>query len=151
MASLTLAMMPGSLAYGRVRRHLSPMAIFALGFGMMGLGMAVISASGSLLGAWLGVMVGGLGMGPMMPNFVTYFMGFVPRAAQGRASGLLTTAFFAGQFAAPLLAAPLVLAFGLDGTFLALAAILAVVSLALAARAAMLRRVVVEQGAPRGV
>ncbi len=41
----------------------------------------------------------------------------VPASMRGRASGLLTTAFFLGQFASPLVSAPLVAWFGLAGTF----------------------------------
>lgn len=127
MGSMTLAMMPGSLAYGRVRARLSPMAIFALGFGLMAVGLGIIASVPTLAGTWTGVIVGGLGMGPMMPNFITYLMGFVPPTQQGRASGLLTTALFAGQFCSPLVSAPLVTAFGLEGGFLALAVAMAAV------------------------
>ncbi|MFP5480143.1 MAG: hypothetical protein ACLGIE_10720, partial [Alphaproteobacteria bacterium] len=67
----------------------------------------------------LGSLIGGLGMGISMPNYTTWFMARVPASMRGRASGLLTTAFFVGQFASPLASAPLVAAFGLAGTFAA--------------------------------
>lgn len=120
MATLTMASMPGALAYGRIRQRLSAMAVFALSFALMGLGMVVISQATGIAGVVIGTVIAGAGMGPSMPNYTTYLMASVPALQRGRASGLLTTAFFAGQFAAPLLAAPLVHLFGLAGMFEAL-------------------------------
>lgn len=117
MASMTLVSMPGALLYGRIRRFLSPMAIFAASYLLMGLGVLLVGQAQGPGMVVLGLMVAGLGMGPSMPNYTTYFMSFVPASQRGRASGLLTTAFFAGQFASPLISAPLVAAFGLRGGF----------------------------------
>lgn len=114
MAVLMLAALPGSLLYGRLRRYLSAMTVFALSYLLMGLGMALIGLTDSIAGAIAGSLVMGLGMGPSMPNYTTYFMARVPPSQRGRASGMMTTSFFAGQFAAPLVSAPLVAAFGLS-------------------------------------
>lgn len=67
----------------------------------------------------VGTLIMGAGVGPAMPNDSTYFMAFVPML-RGRASGLLTTAFYAGQFASPRVSAPLVARSGLEGAFAAL-------------------------------
>ncbi|MDQ1847868.1 MFS transporter [Gemmobacter fulvus] len=117
MASMTVAQMPGALLYGRIRRFLSPMAIFAMSYVLMGLGVLIIAQAQGPGLVVAGALVAGIGMGPSLPNYTAYFMGFVPAAQRGRASGLLTTAFFAGQFASPLISAPLVLAYGLRGAF----------------------------------
>ena len=122
MATLTMASMPGALSYGRIRQRLSAMAVFAMSFALMGVGMLVISQATGVAGVVAGTLIVGVGMGPSMPNYTTYLMASVPAPQRGRASGLLTTAFFAGQFAAPLLAAPLVHQFGLPGMFEALGA-----------------------------
>lgn len=61
------------------------------------------------------------GVGPSLSNYSNYWLGLVPSALRGRAAGMLTMAFFAGQFVSPLLAAPLVGVLGLAGTFDALA------------------------------
>ena len=132
MACFTLAALPGSLNYGRMRQHMSAMAVFALSYGLMAVGFGVIALATGVGGTVVGVLIAGLGMGPSMPNYSTYFMGIVPPALRGRASGLLTTAFFAGQFASPLVSAPLVARFGLPGGFAALAVMLAAVALGLA-------------------
>ncbi len=133
MALFTVASLPGSLFYGRIRRVLSPLSVFAASFALMGAGMFVISQAGTLVAVIAGVVVCGIGMGPSIPNYSTYFMGFVPPSLRGRASGLLTTAFFAGQFASPLVSAPLVATWGLAGAFQALAVILAVIATCLVA------------------
>lgn len=68
----------------------------------------------------VGTLIMGAGVGPAMPNDSTYFMAFVPPMLRGRVSGLLSTAFYAGQFASPRVSAPLVARSGLEGAFAAL-------------------------------
>lgn len=118
---VTLTALPGALAYGRMRQRISAMTIFALSWAVMGLGMLILAVAPGVAVTALGVAVVGLGMGPAIPHYTAYFMAVVPPASRGRASGLLTTVFFAGQFASPLVSAPLVRAFGLPGAFQALA------------------------------
>jgi fucose permease len=69
-------------------------------------------------------------------------MAAVPPDLRGRASGLLTTAFFAGQFASPLVSAPLVARFGLEGAFEVLGVVIVVVGAGLLAFGATRRGVV---------
>lgn len=137
MASMTLVSMPGALLYGRIRRFLSPMAIFAASYLLMGAGVLIVAQAQGPGLVVAGLMVAGLGMGPSMPNYTTYFMSFVPPAQRGRASGLLTTALFAGQFASPLVTAPLIAVFGLRGGFDAIGLGLVALGLALAAGLAL--------------
>jgi MFS family permease len=117
---VTAAAVPRALAYGRIRQRMSAEAVFALSWALMGTGMFILSVAPNLPMMSLGAIVVGLGLGPAMPGVTSYLMAVVPAASRGRASGLLTTALFAGQFASPLVTAPLVETFGLPGTFLAL-------------------------------
>lgn len=121
MALMTATSIPGALNYGRLRRSLGFMDIFALSWALMALGMGIIALAPNAGVAALGVAVLGLGMGPSLPNYTTYWMASVPPGLRGRAAGSLTTAFFAGQFASPLVTAPLAHALGLQGTFATLA------------------------------
>ncbi len=121
MAVMTVTALPGALLYGRIRRQLSIMAIFAVTWAVMAAGVSVVALAPNAWVVALGVGVMGAGMGPSMPNYTTYWMARVPPPLRGRASGLLTLAFFGGQFASPLATAPLVRAFGLWGAFEALA------------------------------
>lgn len=118
---VTLTALPGALAYGRIRQWISAMTIFALSWTVMGLGMLILAVAPGVAVTALGVAVVGLGTGPAIPNYTASFMAVVPPASLGRASGLLTTALFAGQFASPLVSAPLVEAFRLQGTLQVLA------------------------------
>ncbi len=128
MALMTVASVPGSLLYGRIRQYMTPMAVFAFSFALMGLGLILMSQATGLAMIVAGVIVAGIGMGPSMPNYTTYLMATVPPQLRGRASGMLTTAFFAGQFVSPLATAPLVGAAGLSGAFAAVG--VAVIALA---------------------
>jgi MFS family permease len=103
---VTLAAVPGGLGYGRLRGLASPLAIFALSWGVMGLGMGVLALAPSAGVMSAGVVLVGLGMGPAIPNHMATLMAAAPAASRGRASGLMTVALFGGQFASPLLTGP---------------------------------------------
>jgi MFS family permease len=133
MACMTLAAIPGALLYGRIRQFMSAIAVFGWSYVLMGAGIVILALADGAGGMLLGALVMGAGMGPSMPNYTTYFMAAVPPDLRGRASGLLTTAFFAGQFASPLVSAPLVGWFGLEGAFEVLGAVIVVVGLGLLA------------------
>jgi MFS family permease len=105
--------------YGRIRARLSAMTIFGLSFVLIGAGFLAHATASDWHGVLMGSLVAGLGMGISMPNYTTWFMARVPATMRGRAAGLLTTAFFLGQFASPLVSAPLVGWLGLAGTFAA--------------------------------
>ncbi|NJM82445.1 MAG: MFS transporter [Tabrizicola sp.] len=140
MALMTLASVPGALLYGQVRRFLSPMAIFAWSYGLMGAGLILIGMAPGVWTVVLAVVIMGAGMGPSMPNYTTYMMASVPPSQRGRAAGLLTTSFFAGQFASPLVTAPLVTAFQLSGAFETMGVALLLLCVVIAIRAGTSRR-----------
>jgi MFS family permease len=131
MAALVTVSAPVSLMYGRIRARLSAMTIFGLSFVLIGAGFLAHATATDWHGVLLGSLIAGLGMGISMPNYTTWFMARVPASMRGRASGLLTTAFFLGQFASPLVSAPLVAWLGLAGTFAAVGGGLVVVGLGL--------------------
>jgi MFS family permease len=129
----TLTSIPGALTYGRLRGLLDPIAIFAFSWALTGSGTAIIALAPNAGMFALGCVVLGLGIGPSMPNFAACWLASVQPASRGRASGFLTMAFFGGQFASPLLTAPIVHASGLSGAFLALAFVQIAVALVLGA------------------
>jgi MFS family permease len=139
MASMTLAAIPGALLYGRIRQYLSAIAVFGWSYVLMGVGIVIVALADGAGGMLIGPLIMGAGMGPSMPNYTTYFMANVPPDLRGRASGLLTTAFFAGQFASPLVSAPLVAQYGLPGAFEVLGAVIIVVGAGLLSFGAMRR------------
>jgi MFS family permease len=128
MSTATVFSLPGSLLYGSIRKKLSAQAVFACAWMLMGSGMLLVALAPVLPLTIAGVAIIGLGIGPSLPNYTTYWLSIVPPTLRGRAAGMLTTAFFAGQFASPLVSAPLVSLFGLDGSFAALALLQLVLS-----------------------
>ncbi|MFN3991646.1 MAG: MFS transporter [Tabrizicola flagellatus] len=131
MAALVTVSAPVSLMYGRIRARLSAMTIFGLSFVLIGLGFLAHATASDWHGVLLGSLIAGFGMGISMPNYTTWFMARVPATMRGRGAGLLTTAFFLGQFASPLVSAPLVAWLGLAGTFAAVGMGLVVLGLGL--------------------
>ena len=89
--------------------------------GTLYLGFAVIAGARILPVAMLGTVVTGLGLGLIVPNQTVWLMAHVPEEARGRASGLMTTLLFAGQFVSPLVSGALLTRMELHTVFLAFA------------------------------
>jgi MFS family permease len=142
VAGVTMTSAPGALLFGRLRARLSAAAIFALSYGIMGVGYMVVATADATPQILLGTLIAGLGLGPSMPNIMSVLMARTPPEARGKAAGFATTCFFAGQFAAPIFAGVVAGPFGLSVTF----AVFGVVLFALAATA--LARMLVRAPAP---
>ncbi|WP_375690783.1 MFS transporter [Pseudooceanicola sp. LIPI14-2-Ac024] len=130
LSTATLVSIPGALSYGRIRRYVSAHAVVAVGFALMSVGIAVVALAPNIPMTVLGVAIAGAPLGVMFPNFIALFFVLVPAPMRGRASGLLTTAIFGGQFISPLVSGPLVHAFGLSGGLLAVAVLPALAAVA---------------------
>jgi MFS family permease len=59
-----------------------------------------------------------MAFGLLFVNTNAWFISKVPPAKRGKASGILTSSFFLGQFSSPLLFEPIVSAYGIQGLFL---------------------------------
>ena len=121
LALTTVASFPTGLFYGRVRARLEPRTIAALALALMGAGFALIAGARTPSVAMLGTVVTGLGLGLIVPNQTVWLMAHVPEEARGRASGLMTTLLFAGQFVSPLVSGALLTRMELHTVFLAFA------------------------------
>jgi len=124
VAGVTLTATPGALFFGKLRARLSAPAIFALCYGIMGVGYVVIATASATPQIIAGTLIAGLGLGPSMPNIMSVLMAQTPPEARGKAAGFATTCFFAGQFAAPVFAGVIAAPFGLSITFAVFAATL---------------------------
>jgi MFS family permease len=78
-----------------------------------------------------GVIVSGLGMGIVMPNFSTAALALATPATRGRVAGLLSSAIFSGQFLSPVFSQPLQLAYGYAAVFMLSSGLLLFVSVAI--------------------
>ncbi len=136
MAALTLSGTIAATRYASLHPRLGHGGLFALGYGLMGAGMAVLALASSLPWVFLGASLVGFGFATVSPNFNEIALRAAPASRRGRAAGIMTTSVFLGQIVSPLLTLPLLRATGFAGTFASLAALL----LAAAAIAGLLHR-----------
>ncbi|MEO1718156.1 MAG: MFS transporter [Planctomycetota bacterium] len=129
------------LAYGKLRPKLGLHGINASACGLMAVGFVMVwsaflfelgwATSYAMVVAGMGVF--GLGSGALMPNLNNWLLDVVPDSSRGGAVGILTAAFFLGQFLSPVATEPIVgvtsisAAFGIAGVILGVCALAVVV------------------------
>ncbi|MDZ8050683.1 MAG: MFS transporter [Aulosira sp. ZfuVER01] len=117
IALTTLATSISALGYPQLKKQFSFNAIYAIAFGLMAIGYSIISLVGSYELILIGLAIGGLGIGLLMPNMNVCLTATVPATARGRVLGGLTTSLFLGQFISPILSQPLSQQVGLGSTY----------------------------------
>ncbi|MCB1169985.1 MAG: MFS transporter [Leptospiraceae bacterium] len=114
IALATLVSSICSLNFGRIRVYFSHLMICVLIAFFMGTGYLIFGSAGSLIQAWCGLAVCGLGFGMLMPNLNLWVAAVTPEAFRGRVLGALGAAIFLGQFFSPVITEPLRNGAGLD-------------------------------------
>lgn len=117
-----------ALIYGRTKRSLGFRAIYALAYGLMAVGFALMSQGATLAFLLAGAVAIGAGFALAMPNFVAIALQLAPQNRRGLVGGILTTAIFLGQFISPLVSTPSISTLGYECTFFGAAAILAILA-----------------------
>lgn len=117
MAMMTVASFPTGLFYGRIRARFAPPQIAIVALLLMAAGYFVVSAASSAPMVGVGILVTGMGLGAIIPNQTVWLMAHVPEHARGRASGLMTTFLFGGQFVSPFVSAAVLKLTDLHGLF----------------------------------
>jgi MFS family permease len=107
-----------SLFYRHLRARLSPEAIFALIYLLVGAGFVMNSLADSYLMLMLALAFGGFAMGAYFANLNLSVLSRATAQVRGRALGGLTTSFFIGQFCSPFYSHPLADAVMVRGSFL---------------------------------
>ena len=97
-----------SLTYHKFKQHLNFVAIYAVIFLSMALGYFTVAAATSYATALLGMVVAGIGFGLYVPNHSSWILSIVPAKRRGFGVGIVTTAMFSGQFAAPIVVQPFI-------------------------------------------
>ncbi len=121
-----------SAMFPRIKAKLSHQAIFAVGFGLMGLGYVLVATAGSYWQVLLAMAVTGAGMGTALPNYSVWVMGRTPLRIRGRVVGGVITSFFLGQFLSPLVVEPVVTRYSLATAYASAAGILLAVAVVFA-------------------
>ncbi|MFI9454330.1 MFS transporter [Amycolatopsis sp. NPDC052450] len=117
VAGSTVTGVAGALAFSRLRERLSPTAITTFSVALLGAGWLVIGTAGTVAPVVAGLLVGGLGVGLVVPNFNLRLAEFAPPAQRGRVLSGLVTGIFLGQFLSPLVVQPLVQGIGISAAF----------------------------------
>ncbi|WP_295418277.1 MFS transporter [Sulfurovum sp.] len=107
-----------SMQYAKIKARLSYMKIYAVTFMLFALGLFIISQASSIAQLYFSTIPIGMAFGLLLVNTNAWFLSKVPPSRRGKASGILTSSFFLGQFSSPLLFEPIVSAYGIQGLFL---------------------------------
>lgn len=107
-----------SMQYAKIKARLSYMQIYAATFLLFGTGLFLLSRAENIAQLFWATTPIGMGFGLLLVNTNAWFLSQVPPSKRGRASGLLTSSFFLGQFTSPLLFEPIVAHYGIQGLFL---------------------------------
>lgn len=118
VAASTASSAVAAVLYARVARRATRASVTVLSLVSLGVGWIVVGLSASLAGVLVGVLVGGVGVGLIIPNLNLWLSELVPAQERGRILGGLVSAIFIGQFLSPLLLQPVVSAVGLGDAFL---------------------------------
>ena len=111
-AGASLATAVGGLTFPRVARF-TPARLLPTAFGLQATGMLIIwLAPVSLVTVAGGAVIASVGSGLLLPTLVVWVIARQPFEQRGRVSGLWNSAFYLGQFLAPLLATGVAAALG---------------------------------------
>ncbi len=117
-----------ALLYARFKGALPHAAIFAMGYGALALGFAVLAQEGSAALSLAGAMAVGVGYATVSPGFVAITLALAPSGRRGTAGAILTALVFCGQFLSPFVSTPAISQWGYGATFGAAAAGLALMA-----------------------
>lgn len=126
LSAVTLFFSLGSLFYGRVAKALDRFDVMMLAVAFIGAGYLLLSLASGWAIIILGLLLGGAGLGLMIPNINVWVASESPPDLRGRVLGGLTTAVFIGQFSSPLITQPVSIALGMSGLFLGATVFLAI-------------------------
>lgn len=97
-----------SMQYARIKAKLSYLQIYTITFAVFGIGLFIISQAHSIAQLFYSTVFMGMAFGLLLVNTNAWFLSKVPPSKRGKASGILTSSFFFGQFASPLIFQPIV-------------------------------------------
>ena len=114
-----------ALLYPRLQRRSGYAGIFAIGYGAMATGFALLPLSAAAPALLMAALLIGAGYALVSPSFVALALNLAPPRSRGLAGGILTASIFIGQFCSPLISTPLIAAQGYRGLFEVTALLLA--------------------------
>lgn len=107
-----------SKQYAKLKGRFSYAQIYSITFVFFGTGLFIISQASSIAQLFYSTAFIGAGFGLILVNTNSWFLAKVPAHKRGKASGVLASSFFLGQFSSPILLQPVVKLYGIQGLFL---------------------------------
>lgn len=107
-----------ALQYAKLKSKLSYGQIFMITFIVFGIGLSIIARATNISELYFSVLFMGMGFGLILTNINAWFLATVPAKQRAKASGVLASSFFLGQFSSPLVFEPVVQSLGIQGLFL---------------------------------
>ena len=120
-----------SMQYAKIKARFSYSQIFSATFMLFGSGLFIISQASSITGLFFATVPIGMGFGLLLVNTNSWFLSLVPAHKRGKASGVLTSSLFLGQFSSPILFQPIVSAYGIQGLFLIISGVSGLIAVVL--------------------
>ena len=106
-----------SLTFGLFGQRIGRVMLMVVGFTITGTGYILIGLATGWIGVIIGLMLGGYGLGLIIPSLSLWLADEVPVGLRGRALGGFTTSLFLGQFLSPFISQPLSDRFGMGSTY----------------------------------
>ena len=107
-----------SMQYAKIKAKLTYLQIYSATFLLFAIGLFIISQAHSIAQLYFSTVFIGMAFGLLLVNTNAWFLSKVHASKRGKASGILASSFFLGQFSSPLLFEPIVSAYGIQTLFL---------------------------------
>ncbi|MFW6695780.1 MFS transporter [Streptomyces sp. MAR4 CNX-425] len=117
LAGSTLSSALGALAFPALRRRITTPHVTAVAVTLLGTGWVLVGTAGTVAQIAAGLLVGGLGVGLVVPNLNLRLSETAHPDQRARVLSGLVTGIFLGQFLSPLVAQPLIQATGIAAAF----------------------------------
>jgi MFS family permease len=104
--------------YAKIKAKLDYIQIYAITFALFASGLYFIAFAKSVTILFVTTIPIGIGFGLLLINTNAWFLSLVPPHKRGKASGILTSSLFLGQFSSPIIFEPIVSNFGIQKLFL---------------------------------
>jgi MFS family permease len=118
-----------SFSYSKLKNKFSFRTIFSMGYLLLAISFVLIAVAKSYSLVALATIVGGFGMGMMIPNTNMWVMKVTAPEIRGKVIGGLTTFWFFGQFISPILLMPVSESYSFSEMFFIAAAVLLCLSI----------------------
>ena len=123
-----------SLQYAKIKAKFSYTQIYIATFILFSIGLFIISQATHVATLFFATAPIGMGFGLLFVNTNAWFLSLVSAKNRGKASGMLTSSFFLGQFSSPILFEPIVSIYGIQTLFLIVSMIAMFVAIVLFAK-----------------